>query len=109
TPKELRGIRKMVAAGGFGSDRSMNALRKFSHTNPDDPRGHLLLARLFVNRHWRSDAASQYAAAYQVDPSSRGAPQMLSDLLGLVAQGGAAEEASRLVQRGYGREALGAI
>jgi serine/threonine-protein kinase len=109
TPKELRSIRKVIAAGGFSSDRGIALLRKYSHSNPDDPRGHLLLARLFINRHWRSDAVSHYAAAYQIDPSSRGAPQMLSDLLGLVAQGGAEDEASRLVQRAYGREALSAI
>jgi TolA-binding protein len=109
TPKELRALRKLVANGGFGSDRAMAALRKYSHDYPDDPRGHLVLARLFVNRHWRADAVSQYAAAYQLDPSARGAPQMLSDLLGLVAQGSNADDAARLVQKAYGKEALAAI
>jgi hypothetical protein len=109
TPKELRSVRKVVGKGGFGTDRSMALLRKYSYTYPDDARGHLLLARLYVNRHWRADAVSQYAAAFQADSSARGAPQMLSDLLGLVAQGASADEAGRLVQKAYGREALAAI
>jgi serine/threonine-protein kinase len=109
TPKELRTVRKVIAKGGFGTDRSMALLRKYSYTYPDDSRGHLLLARLYLNRHWRADAISQYAAAFQADSTARGAPQMLSDLLGLVAQGASADEASRLVQKAYGREALAAL
>jgi hypothetical protein len=109
TPKELRSIRKVVATGGFGSDRGIALLRKYSHANPDDARGYLLLARLYTNRHWRADAVNQYAAAYHADPSARGAAQMLSDLLGLVAQGAVADDAARLVQRAYGGEALRAI
>jgi hypothetical protein len=52
---------------------------------------------------------TQYSLAYQLDPAARGAPEMLPDLLKLVAVGNASAEASRLVHKAYGPEALPAI
>jgi hypothetical protein len=62
-----------------------------------------------LNRNWRADAVAQYVIAYQLDPAARGAPEMLPDLLKLVAVGPASGEASRLVHKAYGSEALSAI
>lgn len=87
----------------------MALLRKYIHNNADDPRGRLLLAELYMNRHWRADALSEYAAVYQLDSSARGAPSMLTDLLALVGQGAVADDATRLVARAYGKEALPAL
>jgi eukaryotic-like serine/threonine-protein kinase len=109
TPKELRSVRKLVDARSFGTDRTVALLRKYIHNNADDPRGRLLLAELYVNRHWRADAISEYTAAYQLDPSVRGAPSMLTDLLALVAQGAVGDDATRLLLRAYGKEALPAL
>jgi serine/threonine-protein kinase len=106
TPKELRSTRKLADSGNFGNDRTLAMLRKYIRANADDPRGRLLLAQLYVNRHWRADAVSEYAAAYQVDASARGAPRMLADLVAFVAQGSVADEATRVLLRAYGKEAI---
>jgi hypothetical protein len=52
---------------------------------------------------------SEYAAAYQIDASARGAPRMLSDLIAFVAQGSVADEATRVLLRAYGKEAIPAL
>jgi hypothetical protein len=109
TPKGLRTLRKILSAGAVGTDRGISVLRRYSHDNPGDPRGPLLLARLYMNRHWRTDALREYGAVYRIDASARGAPQMLSDLLALVVHGAVADEAARLIHRAYGGEALPAI
>jgi serine/threonine-protein kinase len=109
TPANLRAVRKAVMNGDHGSERTITALRKYNAVSYDDPRGHLLLARMYLNRNWRTDAVTQYSLAYQLDPAARGAPEMLPDLLKLVAVGNASAEASRLVHKAYGPEALPAI
>ena len=106
TPTALRQIRKAVMDGSSGNDRMIVTLRKYNRTAEHDARGHLLLARMYLNRGWRDDALNQFATAVQVDPSSRGAPKMLSDLLGIVANGKDSREAARFVRETYGSEAL---
>ena len=109
TPKTLRSVRKAVMNGDQGSDRTIAALRKYNSVSYDDPRGHLLLGRMYMNRNWRTDAVAQYGMAYQLDPAARGAPEMLPDLLKLAAAGPATSDAARLVHKAYGREALPAL
>ena len=108
-PKELRNLRSAAVAGERGNDRAFAQLRKYSRNNATDPRGHLLLAHFYMNRSWRADVLKQYESAYSVDPTARGAPEMLRDLLKLVAHGTEANGAARLVRNAYGREALPAI
>jgi hypothetical protein len=108
-PKALRALRKSLAKGEVGNDHSVTALRRYNQAHDDDVRGHLLLARLYLNREWRSDALNQLSLALQLDPASRGAPEMLPALLLLVAQGAVASDASALITHAYGREALGPI
>ena len=52
---------------------------------------------------------NQYSIAYQRDPSVRGAPEMLRDLIKLVVEGPAAQRAAIQIRHTYGREALSAI
>jgi len=108
-PQMLRNLRKAVLGGERGNERTVTVLRKYNRNYVKDPRGHLLLAQFYMNRDWREDALSQYAIAYDLDPTVRGAPEMLRDLLKLVAQGDVAERAAILIRRAYGREALPAI
>jgi cytochrome c-type biogenesis protein CcmH/NrfG len=108
-PKELRSLRTAAVAGERANDRTFAYIRKFNRSNPTDARGHLLLAHFYMNRQWRNDVLKQYQAAYELDPTVRGAPEMLRDLLTLVAHGSVADDAGRLVRIGYGREALPAI
>jgi eukaryotic-like serine/threonine-protein kinase len=107
TPAALRNIRKAVMDGERGNDRMITILRKYNRGAADkDPRGHLLLARMYLNRGWREDALNQYTIAFHIDPSSRGAPKMLSDVLTLVAYGKTYRDASRFIREAYGPEAV---
>ena len=109
TPAELRGIRRSVLAGGIGDDRVASTLRTYSQNHPGDPRGQLLLGLMYLNRNWRSDAVAQFASAIKTDLSARGAPEVLDSLLELVASGRSEAEASALIKRAYGIEALPAL
>jgi eukaryotic-like serine/threonine-protein kinase len=109
TPPELRGIRKSLLAGGAGDDRVAGALRSYTQSHPGDPRGQLLLGVLYMNRNWRADAVAMFASALKTDLSARGAPEVLDSLTELVASGKADAEASALIMRAYGTEALPAL
>ena len=106
SPKELRGIRRIVLLGGPGSDKTVIALRDYNVAHPGDPRGHILLGQLYYNRFWRADSVSQFATALQLDLSARGSPEILPALLGLVIHGKVARDAEQLIARAYGSEAL---
>jgi serine/threonine-protein kinase len=108
-PRELRLVRKLVATGGRVGERSALALRAYNQEHLDDPRGHLLLGQLYMNRLWRPDALAQFAAALQLDLSARGAPELLPALLALVIQGKVANQAEKLIIKSYGSEALSAV
>lgn len=111
-PKELRALRRSLANGEVGNDHTVNVLRRYNQAHDDDVRGHLLLARLYINRNWRSDALNQFSIIVQIDPAARAAPEMLPTLLGLVAQGAVAavaNDAAALITRAYGAEAVSAI
>ncbi len=109
-PRALIATRKAALSGDRGSERTVNAMRRYNRDNSEDPRGHLLLALLYRNRKWRDDALKQYVIVDQLDPSARGAPEMLPELLQLFAQGDdSGDGAGRLIENAYGREALPAI
>jgi tRNA A-37 threonylcarbamoyl transferase component Bud32 len=108
-PKELRDLRKVIVSGSRGTDRMIINLRKYNREHATDPRGHLLLAGLFLNRDWRNDALNQYSIAYQRDPSSRGAPEMMPALINCIVQGQVVSEAEKLLVGIYGKEAIAAV
>jgi serine/threonine protein kinase len=110
-PPGLQGVPAYVATGGQGqgNERIVRALRDHSRDYPNDPRGHLLLGRLYCNRLWRANCLAEWALALRRDPSARGAPELLPSLVQLVAQGKEADAAAALIAEFYGREALGAI
>jgi hypothetical protein len=85
------------------------ALRDYNKEQREDPRGHLLLGQLYLNRFWRADALAQFSTALAIDPSARGAPEVLNGLIALVVHGGLAPEAERLVVNRFGSEAVPAI
>jgi serine/threonine-protein kinase len=108
-PKELRDLKRAIAKGSRGSDRTVVSLRRYNKEHVMDPRGHLLLAQLYLNREWKADAINQFSIAYQRDPSSRGAPEMLRSLIACVVQGQAVSEAEKVIAGAYGIEAAPAI
>jgi hypothetical protein len=108
-PKELRAFHRTIFAGGAGNDRTILAITAYNQAHTDDPRGHLLLAQLYYNRLWRPDAVAQIALALQIELSARGAPEVLKNLVSIVANGKAGAEASRLIVKAYGSEAVPAL
>jgi hypothetical protein len=108
-PSKLRAARKTVLANGRGSENLVLAIREYNKDQREDPRGHLLLGQLYLTRYWRADALSQFAIAMTIDPSSRGAPEVLPGLMALVIQGELAPAAERLIVNRYGSEAVPAI
>lgn len=107
--KALESLRTSIRGGDPGTPQIVSALRRFNRTNPDAAQGHLLLATLYINRGWPLDALDEFDMAYRVDPSSRGAPEMLPSLLRMVSDDQGAEDAARFIHQTYQREALPAI
>jgi hypothetical protein len=85
------------------------ALRADNRDPKSDPRGHLLLGQLYLNRFWRADALSQFSIAMTLDPAVRGAPEVLPGLLAIVMQGDFAAQSNRLIISRFGGEAVPAI
>ena len=108
-PRELKSLRKALQRGERGNDRTISTLRRYNREHAEDPRGHLLLAQLYSNRDWRADVLNQLTTAYQRDPGSRGAPEMLGKLVDLVAQGPVSAEAAAFIRTAYGAEAVAAL
>jgi tRNA A-37 threonylcarbamoyl transferase component Bud32 len=108
-PDSLQAMRDSIDDGERGSAYNLKTLRRYNSANPDDVYGHLLLAGFYANRGYSLDALDQYDMAYRIDPSSRGAPEMLKHALNMVAQGIAERDAVRFIDRVYGREANAGI
>jgi hypothetical protein len=87
--------------------RELLRVHEFNAKKPDDPRGHLLLARAYGNRRWYKDSVNEYAIALKVSDNARGDPRMLPDLIRVVQVGSA--EAERLVREVYGDLARPAV
>ena len=105
----LRNVRRRMIRGDHGDERTVVGLRRHNRSYPEDPRGHLLLAGLFMNRNWESDAVRQYEFAVLRDPTSRGDPRMLPDLLECAGHWRTAKSAGALVQKFFGKEAEPAL
>jgi serine/threonine protein kinase len=108
-PPKLRAARKTALANGRGSENMILALREYNRDQRDDPRGHLLLGQLYLNRYWRADALTQFTTAMTLDPGARGAPEVLPGLLALVIHGDLAPAAERVIVNRFGSEAVPAI
>lgn len=108
-PKDLQRFRASAWSGSKGDKGTLEALRIYNHEHADDARGYLITARMYLNRMWRTDGVAQYAAAFERDPTVRGAPEMLPALLECVAQGKGSEAAEALVQKAYGTGATPSI
>jgi hypothetical protein len=108
-PPELQGLPSLVSTNSeLGSD-VVHKIRAYINAQPNDARGHILLARVYYHRLWRKDCLAELTLALKLDPGVRGAPELLPLLLHLVADGKAADSASALIVEHWGREALPAI
>jgi serine/threonine-protein kinase len=103
-PRDLVRLVSKVNHGQGLSKREISSVHQFNAKRPDDPRGHLVLARGYLNRRWLKDAVNEYAVAMKVNEGARGDPRMLRDLIRIVEFG--SSEGERLVREIYGSAAL---
>jgi serine/threonine-protein kinase len=108
-PRALKPIRDKVERGARMSQRSLQPAYDFARENPRDPRPWLLLGRAYSQLDWLSDATDRYLHAYHTDPSCRGDPQMLPDLLKAAEHRVAGRGAARAIHDIYGAEAVPAL
>ncbi len=104
-PAALQRVRKTMLKGQSAGEKTLSYLQGYNRAHPNDPRGHLLLGGLYMNRGWLSDGVQQYKLAFETDPSARGDPHALTDLLNLASQPQEVwVEAAALLRSTYRRE-----
>jgi eukaryotic-like serine/threonine-protein kinase len=108
-PEALKPIREGLERGARLNEGALGPAYAFARQNPDDPRPWLLIAHAYAQLDWLSDSVERYQRAYRADPSCRGDPQMLEDLLKAAAHRVAGRKAARAIRDIYGAEALPAL
>ena len=108
-PEALKPIRDSLERGTRLNEGALGPAYAFARQNPGDPRPWLLIAHAYAQLNWLSDSVERYQRAYRADPTSRGDPQMLEDLLTAAAHRVAGRNAARVIRDIYGAEALPAL
>lgn len=106
-PRDLVRLVRKVNGGQGLTKRDIASVHQWNAKHPDDARGHLVLARGYLNKRWIKDAANEYGVAMKVNEGARGDPRMLKDLIQIVQFG--SSEGERLVREIYGSAALAQI
>jgi hypothetical protein len=108
-PEALKPIRDKLERGVRLNEGALGPAYAFARQNPGDPRPWLLIAHAYAQLDWRSDSVERYQRAYRADPTCRGDPQMLDDLLKAAVHRVAGRNAARAIRDIYGAEALPAL
>ena len=108
-PEALKSIRDSLERGTRLNEGALGPAYAFARQNPGDPRPWLLIGHAYAQLNWLSDSVERYQRAYRADPTSRGDPQMLEDLLTAAAHRVAGRNAARVIRDIYGAEALPAL
>jgi serine/threonine protein kinase len=108
-PEALQPIRHKLEGGVRLNEGALGPAYAFARQNPDDPRPWLLIAHSYAQLGWVSNSVERYQRAYRADPTCRGDPQMLEDLLNAVTHRVAGRDAARAIRDMYGAEALPAL
>ena len=108
-PEALKPIRDKLERGASLNEGALGPAYAFARQNPGDPRPWLLIAHAYAQLDWLSDSVERYQRAYRADPTCRGDPQMLEDLLKATAHRVAGRNAARAIRDIYGAEALPAV
>ena len=108
-PEALKPIRDSLERGARLNEGALGPAYAFARQNPGDPRPWLLIAHAYAQLDWLSDSVERYQRAYRADPTCRGDPQMLEDLLKAAAHRVAGRNAARAIRDIYGAEALPAL
>jgi hypothetical protein len=105
-PARMRVAKRRATAGDSLSPALLSAVKDYAREHRDDPRPSLILAYVYANRGWLTDAIGRYRLAYRIDPRARGDRRMLEDLVGFVAISDVAPRAERAIEEVYGAEAV---
>jgi len=108
-PEALQPIRDKLERGARLNEGGLGPAYAFARQNPGDPRPWLLIAHAYAQLGWLSDSVERYQRAYRADPTCRGDPQMLEDLLKAATHRVAGRAATRAIRDIYGAEALPAL
>lgn len=105
-PQELEEFKRAIDTGQTPSRRELAPVYRYMRFHPTDGRPNLILAQTFYDRAWMRDAIAQYVAAYKKDPTSRGAPRMMTDLVALAMDEARTRDAAAALREIYREEAL---
>ncbi len=108
-PEALEPIRDKLGRGARLDEAALGPAYAFARQNPDDPRPWLLIAHAHAQLGWMSDSVERYQRAYRADPTCRGDPQMLEDLLKAAVHRAAGRNAAQAIRDIYGAEARPAV
>ena len=108
-PEALKPIRDTLERGERLNEEALGRAYAFARQNPGDPRPWLLIAHAYAQLGWLSDSVERYQRAHHADPTCRGDPQMLDDLLKAATHRVAGRAAVRAIRDIYGAEALPAL
>jgi len=108
-PEALKPIRDALERGERLNEGALGPAYAFARQNPGDPRPWLLIAHAYAQLGWLSNSLERYQRAYRADPTCRGDPQMLDDLLKAATHRVAGRAAVRAIHDIYGAEALPAL
>jgi hypothetical protein len=108
-PEALAPLRDKLERGVRLNEGALGPAYAFARENPSDPRPWLLIAHAYAQQNWLSDSVERYQRAYRADPTCRGDPQMLEDLLKAAVHRVAGRKAARAIRDIYGAEALPAL
>ena len=108
-PEALKPIRDKLERGARLNEGALGPAYAFARQNPGDPRPWLLIGHAYAQLEWLSDSVERYQRAYRADPTCRGDPQMLEDLLKAAVHRVAGRNAAQAIRDIYGAEALPAL
>ena len=108
-PEALEPLRDRLEHGERLNEGALGPAYAFARQNPGDPRPWLLIAHAYAELGWVSNSVERYQRAYRADPTCRGDPQMLDDLLKAATHRVAGRAAVKAIRDMYGAEALPAL
>lgn len=111
-PEVLREVLDAIESGRWtrrSGRRYIGRLRRAAQQSPDDCRPVLLQAHGFVSQRYLSGALPLYEEAFRRDPSCRGDPRMLRNLVMMAGTRTLEREAGAALIRIYGDEAEDAL
>jgi tRNA A-37 threonylcarbamoyl transferase component Bud32 len=105
-PLEVR-VERYLRGEAIFDENDMAELNARVRSDRRNPESHLMLARVFLMRGWRTDAIERYLLAWELAPDRvRGDESIQADLLDLAADDAVWLRASIAIERIWGADAL---